>query len=196
MIVPIRFPAMRFYFSSRSYPELREHPGSAWTRGMVWIRALPWAVRDGRFWAVVASQLLLVVGGLALSRLAWIRLYEDRLQTPTGFRAPSVAETLLPMGILWLGVVLSGLVAASWGGDVFRPHLRRASRHARTACPSCGHDLSDREDWPADEVPCPECGETIPTSVFRSPYGIPRRFRAVGGSVGRRHGARSADSDD
>ena len=55
-------------------------------------------------------------------------------------------------------VVTWGVLALSWGGDLMRPHLRKVSPIARSACPGCGHQLTSHLAGDEPMIRCPECG--------------------------------------
>lgn len=184
---------MRVYVSSRSYPELREVDAGPLARGIIWLRAFSSALRDPRFLGFLAVHLALILAGLAIARVIVESLSEGQWSIGT--------LVLVPVIIIGLQVPAMFLTV-SVGGDVLRPHLRAVCPTAREACPSCGYGL--REQFSAAEVEteaetkagdatdgnhghqdtdaavrCPECGATVPLTVWRAPHRIPRSFRSV-----------------
>ncbi|NNF43930.1 MAG: hypothetical protein HKO59_10465 [Phycisphaerales bacterium] len=159
---------MRFYVSNHSYPELREVE-SRWERHRIWWRAFRSAGGDVRFWIFAFVQAIVLLSWLAVSQFIMRRWGLGWAHTPLA--------TLVGHAV---AIALWGILMLSWGGDLMRPHLRRVSPSARVACPECGQLLTGQLAGAAGRgVSCPECGEAIPGSVFRPPYEIPRRFRAL-----------------
>ena len=128
---------MRLYVSSRSYPELREVDAGPWRRGLIWLRAGRTALLDPAFLAFTAVAAGLVLGGLGIAASVGAVLVR--------VLPPALGLVLLPaLGIVVL--VPAMLLAVTVGGDVLRPHLRRACPAARDACPACGYGLARQLD--------------------------------------------------
>jgi hypothetical protein len=156
---------MRLYVSNHSYPELREIE-SRWEIHRTWWRAARTALRDRRLWAFAAIELMLLVAFIV-----------------GGTRAMSLIDARAARFAVGGAIIVAAHVACAglaltWGGDLMRPHLRRASERARSACPRCGHLQTDRLIASAPDVRCAECGTIAPRSVFEPPFAIPARFLA------------------
>ena len=160
---------IRFYVSNDSYPELREI-SSRWERHRTWWRAFGSAFGDRRFLLFVLIEVLLRGGGIGAGVLM-----EHLLRFDLPGRLSLWAVAGICATITW------GVLALSWGGDLMRPHLRRASPTARDACPACGHQLSGQLAQPTDSaaIRCPECGARVPRGLFSPPFEIPGEFLAV-----------------
>jgi hypothetical protein len=158
---------VRFYLSHDSYPEVREIE-SRWQRHLTWWRGLGSAAADARFWRFLAVQLILLAGWIALH--AWLA---DRAWARGSVRMLSHVVCAAGAVATW------GVLALSWGGDLIRPHLRRVSPIARSACPGCGHQLTGQLAGDEPTIRCPECGAVLRRSVFEEPFAIPRQFRAI-----------------
>lgn len=165
---------MRVYFSSRSYPELREVEAGVVRRGFIWLRAFWSAVRDPWFIGFIALQLASGAVGVYFTVQ-----FADSIRGPTSLThiamVPAVA-LLLQLPAMTMAVTI--------GGDVLRPHLRAVHRGARMSCSSCGHDLTAQFDAvdasePGARCTCPECGAAVPRSIHARPHRIPREHRAV-----------------
>lgn len=176
---------LRIYTSSDSYPEIRPIE-TGWPRHVAWFRAFLSSAFDARLWLLFALELSLA-GAFILLRHAIVH------GLPIGFDARGPVTIVVAI----LAVMAIGTIHLSWGGDLMRPHLRKANAAARHACPNCGHLLSaqlnalgTRDDNAATNdgadatreasmVRCPECGHHVPTSTFRPPYAIPPAYRAL-----------------
>lgn len=160
---------MRFYTSSRSYPELREIE-SFWSRQKLWFRALLRSLRDWRMWLFLASNAVVFVGANVAVAVIGPTVYVGG-QNTTPWRVPAQAALLLG------AMMFFATSSLSWGGAIVRPHFRRVSRRCRESCPLCGHNLaiqlSRRGDDADAPVRCPECGEMIAAVAFREPFRLP-----------------------
>lgn len=158
----------RVYLTNDSYPELRDVP-FGWARSVTWWRAIRHAGRHRDFLVFLASQLVFLLGLIALG-------FVIAAAAGLGPGASRIVHILC--GGAALGVF--GYLQVSWGGDMMRRHLRAVSEIARYACPGCGHSLfghlQDQDERP--RVRCPECAEEIEREVFDPPYRVPRRFHA------------------
>ena len=157
---------VRFYLSNDSYPEVREIH-SRWQRHLTWWRAFRSAAGDRRFWLFLIVQLILLGGWMALH--AWL----------ANLPRPGAVRTVIHIACAIGAVVTWGALALSWGGDLIRPHLRKVSPIARSACPGCGHQLTSQLAGDEPTIRCPECGSVMDRSAFEAPYAIPPEFRAI-----------------
>jgi predicted RNA-binding Zn-ribbon protein involved in translation (DUF1610 family) len=158
---------LRFYLSNDSYPEVREI-ASRWQRHLTWWRAFRSAAGDRHFWLFLLVQMILLVGWVVLH--AWLTDLA-RPHEPAGM----IIHIACAVG----AVVTWGALALSWGGDLMRPHLRKVSLIARSACPNCGHQLTSQLAGDEASIRCPECGSVMGRSAFEAPYEIPPEFRAI-----------------
>lgn len=158
----------RLYVTSASYPELREID-SQWARIKTWRRAFSLALRDFRLWRFFAVLCLLTGLGYGVDRLA-----------ARGIQSlDAVWMVILHGTVLLLAITFNGLLIVTWGGDLMRPSLRKASPSARLSCPACGYLMTSQLATDGSHVLCPECGEEIERSVFTPPFTIPHRYRAT-----------------
>ena len=87
---------------------------------------------------------------------------------------------LLRSIVVVLAVMFNGLLIVTWGGDLLRPSLRKASTSARQSCPACGYLMKSQLAAGGNRIQCPECGDEIEWSVFVPPDTIPHRDRVTG----------------
>lgn len=174
MPAPIRRSVLfRVYLKNHSYPELREISTHRELH-RTWFRALLTAWRDTPVLVFLAIQIVLNVLGPVI-----LVMMVHRWSLGSG----SSGQFVLALPLAVIPMFASVLVALTWGGDLMRPHLRRASETARQSCPECGFLLGAhrRQALETNEqsVACPECATRVPLVVFEPPYPIPKACRAV-----------------
>ncbi len=154
---------MRWYLSNNSYPELRDME-SFWERQRTWGRALLSSLSDQKMWGFLVVTISLACLGGALN------LFVD-LSDLLGSDSPPLVALV---NLLCVAVTIGAAVVLSltWGGDVIRPHLRRANPRCRAACPECGFCLTSQLQSGRRVFQCPECGQWHNRRPFEEPYPI------------------------
>ncbi len=157
---------MRWYLSNYSYPEMRAIE-SFWERHRTWWRAFLSSLNDPKMWGFLLIAFSLACLGGALNLLVDVQ----ELMGSNSIPAAVVANLVTLAVTIGAAVVLS----LTWGGDIMRPHLRRANPRCRSACPECGFCLTSQLGSLRPIFQCPECGQWLDRRPFEEPFPVNAR---------------------